>query len=76
MEVPPTSTPAKMPVALPMVAIARLPLVHVPPVEVLLSVIGLPRHTFGPPVIGESTGIVSTAIESVAATDPQTLVTV
>jgi hypothetical protein len=52
MIVPPTATPVTMPVVLPMVAVAVLLLLHVPPDVASVKVIVNPWHTDTGPTIG------------------------
>ena len=48
----PKDMPVTTPLANPTVATAGLPLVHVPPADVLLSVVVAPKQTNGVPEIG------------------------
>ena len=63
----PTETPVTIPVANPTEATPETLLVHVPPAEVLLSVVVAPRHTNGVPDIGATvtTDTVATAKQPV-----------
>jgi hypothetical protein len=60
----PADTPVTTPDVTSTVAIAALPLLHVPPVVVLLSVDVAPAQIFVIPVIGAANGLtVTTAVE-------------
>ena len=56
----PADTPVNVPVVPSMVATAGLPLVHTPPVTVLLNVDDSPTHTPATPVIADGTGLTVT----------------
>ena len=56
----PTDTPVTTPVDAPIVATPCVPLVQLPPVGVLLSVVVKPMHRFVVPVIAETVGIAFT----------------
>ncbi len=55
LEVPPL-TPFSKPVAKPIVATEVVPLVHVPPGDVLLSVVDVPAHTVSNPLMAAGVG--------------------
>jgi hypothetical protein len=61
------AVPGVMPVTTlltePIVATAVLPLVHVPPVVALASVVVSPTHTAVPPVIAAGSGLIVTIFE-------------
>ena len=66
----PLDTPVTTPVALPMLATAELPLVHVPPLTVLLNVADEPGQTDVVPLIVPAVAAVLTVTMVVAVADP------
>lgn len=58
----PDATPVSMPDALPASALAVLPLIHVPPIVVLLRVVLEPSHTTGVPEIAAGIAFTVTAV--------------
>ena len=71
----PAATPPIMPLALPMVAIAVLLLLQVPPLTVLVRVLVVPGQIVVVPVMVPASGAACTSIDTVALVAPQALLT-
>lgn len=54
----PAVAPQNVPVVAPIVPMDGVPLVHVPPVEVVASVVHCPTHVVAVPVMGAGNGFV------------------
>ena len=67
----PADTPKTDPVVAFTLATAGLPLVHVPPVVLLVRVAEAPVHKLRVPPIPSTTGVVSTVMDCVSARGPQ-----
>ena len=76
METVPVATPVTIPEAEPTVAIAVLPLTHVPPDAELLKVVLVPTHTFNPPDVVPGSGFIFTVLVEEATHAPMVAVAV
>ena len=65
MSAVPAATPVTAPLAEVTVATAALPVVHVPPVTVLMNSVAAPAHTSGVPVMAGGSPVTVTVVDIV-----------